>query len=178
MMLWTATSSARDAMDVVLLRPPRFEGRKCKRSRQRSGYSAVSLSGSRRRCGGQYCPPSPAQATLRVAFLQQLPSCLVGIEAWTLSHHQSGARTLREPVMRPGHASLIGGDPRSSSGSLAKVAAICRASSRRQPIWSPSGATQRYVRNRGRRSGSARLALETTLMTDAVEKGLVIFGEQ
>ena len=31
----------------------------------------------------------------------------------------------------------------------------------RQPIWSPSGATQRYVRNRGR-SGSARLALETT----------------
>ena len=34
----------------------------------------------------------------------------------------------------------------------------------RQPIWSPSGATQRYVRNRGR-SGSARLALETTLMT-------------
>ena len=39
----------------------------------------------------------------------------------------------------------------------------------RQPIWSPSDATQRYVRNRGR-SGSARLALETTLMTDAVEK--------
>jgi hypothetical protein len=34
----------------------------------------------------------------------------------------------------------------------------------RQPIWSPSDATQQYVRNRGR-SGSARLALETTLMT-------------
>jgi hypothetical protein len=30
--------------------------------------------------------------------------------------------------------------------------------------WSPSGATQRHVQNRGR-SGSARLALETTLMT-------------
>jgi hypothetical protein len=30
----------------------------------------------------------------------------------------------------------------------------------RQPIWSPSGATQRYVWNRGT-SGSARLALET-----------------
>src|ERR1700722_1447115 len=71
MMLWTATSSARDGMDVVLLRPPRFEGRKCKRSRQRSGYSAVSLSGSRRRCGGQYRPPSPAQATLRVGVLAE-----------------------------------------------------------------------------------------------------------
>jgi hypothetical protein len=34
----------------------------------------------------------------------------------------------------------------------------------RQPIWSPNGATQQYVRNRGR-SGSARPALETTLMT-------------
>jgi hypothetical protein len=34
----------------------------------------------------------------------------------------------------------------------------------RQPIWSPSGATHQYVRNRGI-SGSARLALETTLMT-------------
>ena len=34
----------------------------------------------------------------------------------------------------------------------------------RQPIWSPSDATQQYVRNRGR-SGSARPALETTLMT-------------
>jgi hypothetical protein len=34
----------------------------------------------------------------------------------------------------------------------------------RQPIWSPSDATQQYVRIRGR-SGSARLALETTLMT-------------
>ena len=33
-----------------------------------------------------------------------------------------------------------------------------------QPIWSPGDATQRYVRNRGR-SGSAGLALETTLMT-------------
>ena len=30
--------------------------------------------------------------------------------------------------------------------------------------WSPSGATQRYVRNRGR-SGSAGVALEMTLMT-------------
>src|ERR1700730_17729802 len=71
MMLWTAGSSARDGMDVVLLRPSRFEGRKCKRSRQRSGYSAVSLSGSRRRCGGQYCPPSPAQATLRGGVLPE-----------------------------------------------------------------------------------------------------------
>jgi hypothetical protein len=34
----------------------------------------------------------------------------------------------------------------------------------RQPIWSPSDATQQYVRNWGR-SGRARLALETTLMT-------------
>jgi hypothetical protein len=42
----------------------------------------------------------------------------------------------------------------------------------RQPIWSPSGATQRYVRNRGR-SGSARLALETTLMTEADLAGIV-----
>jgi hypothetical protein len=49
---------------------------------------------------------------------------------------------------------------RSSSGSLVRFAAICRAST----DWSPSGATQRYVRNRGR-SGSARLALETTLTT-------------
>ena len=35
--------------------------------------------------------------------------------------------------------------------------------------WSPSSATQQYVRNRGI-SGSVRLVLETTLMTDAVEK--------
>jgi hypothetical protein len=34
----------------------------------------------------------------------------------------------------------------------------------RQPIWSPSGAMQRYVRNQGR-SGSARPAPEMTLMT-------------
>jgi hypothetical protein len=40
---------------------------------------------------------------------------------------------------------------RSSSGSLAKFAAICRASSRVEPIWSPSGATLRYVWNRGMR---------------------------
>ena len=33
----------------------------------------------------------------------------------------------------------------------------------RQPIWSPSDATQQYVRNRGR--SGARLAPETTLMT-------------
>ena len=52
---------------------------------------------------------------------------------------------------------------RSSSSRLAKFAAASRLVAR-QPIWSPSGATQRYVRNRGR-GGSARLALETTLMT-------------
>src|ERR1700730_11192274 len=67
---------------------------------------------------------------------------------------------LQRLQLRPRHASLIGGDPRSSSGSLAKFAAIRRASSLRQPICSPSDTT----RNRGRR-GSARLALETTLMT-------------
>ena len=33
--------------------------------------------------------------------------------------------------------------------------------------WSPNSATQRYVGNRGK-SGSARLALETTFMTQAV----------
>ena len=53
---------------------------------------------------------------------------------------------------------------RSSSGSLAKVHRHPPRLVARQPIWSPIGATQRYVRNRGR-SGSARLALETMLMT-------------
>ena len=62
--------------------------------------------------------------------------------------------------LQPPHASLIGGDRRSSSGSLVKFTANRRASSRCQPICSPSDATQRYVRNRGR-SGSARVALET-----------------
>jgi hypothetical protein len=48
---------------------------------------------------------------------------------------------------------------RSSGGNLAKFTVIRRASSRVR-----IDATQRHVRNRGR-SGSARLALETTLMT-------------
>ena len=65
-----------------------------------------------------------------------------------------------EPYSSP---PLIGGSPRSSSGSLAKHRHPPRLVAR-QPIWSPSGATQRYVRNWSR-GGSARLALETTLMT-------------
>ena len=156
MMLWTATSSARDAMDVVLLRPPQFEGRKCKRSRQRSGYSAVSLSGSRRRCGGQYCPPSPAQATLRVGVLPEV-SVLPG-----------RYRSLRLVASSKRRTDLV--TPRSSAATaqqLRQLGEVRRQPPRlvaRQPIWSPSDATQRYVRNRGR-SGSARLALETTLMT-------------
>jgi hypothetical protein len=65
--------------------------------------------------------------------------------------------------LQPPHASLIGGDRRSSPGNSAKFTANRRASSRVSHL-SPRGATQRYVRNRGR-SGSARLALETMLMT-------------
>jgi hypothetical protein len=59
----------------------------------------------------------------------------------------------RECAAATTHASLVGGNRRSSSGSLAKSTVIRRASSR--------------VRRFGRRarSGSARLALETTLMT-------------
>ena len=66
------------------------------------------------------------------------------------------ADKFREQRLRPCHTSLIGGGPRSSSGSLVKFAAMRRASSRFSRIWSPIGATQRYVRNRGI-SGSARL---------------------
>jgi hypothetical protein len=74
------------------------------------------------------------------------------------------ARTVVNLRLRPCHASLIGGDRRNSPGSLAKFAAMRPRLVARQPIWSPNGATQQYVRNRGR-SGSARPALETTLMT-------------
>jgi hypothetical protein len=48
---------------------------------------------------------------------------------------------------------------------LAKFAAIRRASW--SACWRQSGATQQHVRNRGI-SGSARLGLETTLMTHNV----------
>jgi hypothetical protein len=65
--------------------------------------------------------------------------------------------------VQPRHASLIGGDRRSSSGSLVKFAAMRRASSR------VSRFGRRAVRHsdmsESGRSGSARLALETTLMT-------------
>ena len=60
--------------------------------------------------------------------------------------------------------------PRSSAATSAAAPALGEVHRQpprllaRQPIWSPSDATQQYVRNR-RRSGSARLALETTLMT-------------
>ena len=40
------------------------------------------------------------------------------------------ARTVVNVRLQPRHASLIGGGPRSSSGSLAMLAAIRRASSR------------------------------------------------
>jgi hypothetical protein len=65
------------------------------------------------------------------------------------------ADKFREQMLRPCHASLIGGDRRSSSGSLATFTANRRALVVRQPIWSPSGATQRYVRNRGEKRKSA-----------------------
>jgi hypothetical protein len=66
--------------------------------------------------------------------------------------------------LQPRHASLIGGDRRSSFGNLAKFAVNRRASSR----------VSRFGRRAMRRSdtsgigaisGSARLALETTSMT-------------
>ena len=54
-----------------------------------------------------------------------------------VAHHFSGigdlaefARTVVNVRLQPPHASLIGGDPRSSSGSLVKFTAIRRASSR------------------------------------------------
>ena len=63
--------------------------------------------------------------------------------------------------LRPCHASLIGGDRRSSSGNLAKFTANRRASSR----VSRFGAERcdAAICPESERSGSARLALETTL---------------
>jgi hypothetical protein len=65
--------------------------------------------------------------------------------------------------LRPCHASLIGGDRRSSSGSFAKFTVICRASSR----------VSRFGRRTVRRSNAFGIgekrkcaaSLETTLMT-------------
>src|ERR1700692_4139966 len=66
------------AMDVGAAKAPTIRGAKNASDHDnRSGYSEISLSSSRRRCGGQRCVASPAQATLRVGVLPEavvLPS--------------------------------------------------------------------------------------------------------
>jgi hypothetical protein len=79
------------------------------------------------------------------------------------SHSADIARTVVNLRLRPCHISPIGGDRRNSPSSLAKHRHPPRLVVH-QPIWSPSGATRRYVRNRAR-SGSARVTHETTSMT-------------
>src|SRR5215212_866994 len=54
------------------VKAPRFEGAKhASDYNNRSGYREVGISGSRRRCGGQCCAPSSAQAPLRSDLLSE-----------------------------------------------------------------------------------------------------------
>ena len=90
-----------------------------------------------------------------LAFFQKLPSCLVGIEACALSHHQSGARTLRAPVAATLSRLAYRRRPSQQLRQLGEVHHHLPRLVVRQPIGRRSDATQQYVRNRGI-SGSAR----------------------
>jgi transposase len=150
----------------VLLRPPRFDEPKmqaittigldiAKSVFQVHGVAAEGNVVLRRQLKRRYV----------LAFFQKLPFCLVGIEACASSHHQSGARTHRAPAAatlsrlanrrRPAQLLRQLGEvhrrppPRRASADLVAE----RSDAAMRPEWG--------------RSGSARLALETTLMNRA-----------